>query len=136
MRMSCRMRAWIRRLFCKGCWRGFRRRLIILRMSLRVRLRSRVWNPHPKGRTFGRGDSILFGFVVLEELGELFFEGSYLGDVADLDVGVVGVLFGVVLVVVFGAVEAFERGDFGDDLLREDVGGVELGDVGGGYLLL
>jgi len=41
--------------------------------------------------------------------------------VADHDVGVVGVLEGVVLVVVFAGVEGFEGRDFGDDGVGEGV---------------
>ena len=59
-----------------------------------------------------------------------------LGTVADFDVGVVGIFESVVLVVVLGAVEAFERDDLGDDGMRPGVCGVELRDVGGGDALL
>ena len=45
--------------------------------------------------------------VVEEEVGELFLEGFDLGVVADHDVGVVGIIEGVVLVVGLGVVEAF-----------------------------
>jgi hypothetical protein len=73
----------------------------------------------------------LLAVVVDEEVGELLLEGVDFGAVADQDVGVVGVVEGVVLVVGLGVVEAFEGSDFGDNGLAEDVGGVELGDVGG-----
>ena len=69
--------------------------------------------------------------VVDEEVGELLLEGVDFGAVADQDVGVVGVVQGIVLVVGLGVVEAFEGSDLGDDGLVEDVGGIELGDVGG-----
>ena len=70
------------------------------------------------------------------ELGVVGLEGGDLGAVADLDVAVVGIFEGVVLVVVLGAVEAFEGDDLGDDGLRPGVRGVELRDVGGGDALL
>ena len=43
--------------------------------------------------------------VVGEKGGELLLQGGNFGDVADLEVGVRGVLHGVVLVVVFAAVK-------------------------------
>ena len=71
-------------------------------------------------------------FVIHEEVGEDFFERRDFGKVADLDVGIAGVVERVVLVIVFAAVEVLQRSDLGDDLFGEDFGGVELGDVGGG----
>ena len=70
------------------------------------------------------------------EVGVVGFEGFDFGVVADHDVGVVGILEGVVLVVVFAGVEGFEGGDLGDDGVRKDFFGGELGDVGVGYALL
>jgi hypothetical protein len=75
-------------------------------------------------------------FVVNEEVGELGFEGFDFGVVADHDVGVVGVVESVVLVVGLGVVEAFEGRDFGDDRFGEGMRGLELGDVGCGDLAL
>ena len=74
--------------------------------------------------------------VVLKELGELLLEGFDLGAVADLDIGVVGVVEGVVLVVAFGVVEAQERGELSDDRLGKDMGRVKLRDVGHADLAL
>jgi len=70
------------------------------------------------------------------EVGVVGLEGRDLGAVADHDVRVVGIFEGVVLVVVFGAVEAFERDDLGDDLVLPGVRGIELRDVSGGDALL
>ena len=75
-------------------------------------------------------------FVVDVEVGVVGLERGDLGAVADHDVGVVGILEGVVLVVVLGAVEGFERDDLGDDAVLPGVGGVELRDVGVGDALL
>jgi len=63
-------------------------------------------------------------------------QGFDFGAVADQDVGIARVVIGVVLVVVLGVIEAFERRDFSDDFGGEDVGRVELGDVGLGDALL
>ncbi len=72
----------------------------------------------------------LLAFVVFEELGELGFEGGDFGAVAEFDVGVAGVMEGVVLVVGFGVVEALERVDLRDDGVGEGVRFVKLDDVG------
>ena len=74
--------------------------------------------------------------VVDVQVGVVGLECGDLGAVADLDVGVVGILEGVVLVVVLGAVEGFERDDLRDDAVLPGVGGVELRDVGLGDALL
>src|SRR5450756_2942982 len=74
--------------------------------------------------------------VVLKEFGELGFEGGRFGDVADLDVGVVGVLLGVVLVVGFAVEEFQERYELGNDGLGEVLADLKLRDIGGGDLLL
>jgi len=70
------------------------------------------------------------------EVGKLLVEVFYLGKVVGGDVGVVGMKGGVVLMVVFGAIEGFERGDLGDDWLGENLGLIQLLDVGLGYALL
>ncbi len=44
--------------------------------------------------------------VVLKQLGKLLLQGVDLGTVADHDVGVVGIVQGVVLVIALGVVEA------------------------------
>ena len=75
-------------------------------------------------------------FVFDVEVGVVGLEGGDLGTVADLDVGVVGIFERVVLVVVLGAVEGFERDDLGDDFVLPGVGGIELRDVGFGDALL
>ena len=75
-------------------------------------------------------------FVVDVEVGVVGFEGGDLGAVADFDVGVVGILEGVVLVVVLGAVEVFEGDDLRNDRLGPGVRGVELRDVGFGDAFL
>ena len=67
--------------------------------------------------------------VLLEQVRELLFERGNFGDVADLDVGVVRVLEGVVLVVILAGEELDERRDLGDDGAGKDVRGVELRDV-------
>jgi hypothetical protein len=77
-----------------------------------------------------------WAFVFDVEVGVVGFEGFDFGAVADHDVGVVGVLEGVVLVVVFAGVEGFEGRDFGDDGVGEGVVGGELRDVGFGDALL
>ena len=66
----------------------------------------------------------------------MFFQGFDFWVVADHDVGVAGIVEGVVLVVGLGVVEAFEGGELGDDGLGEGVGDFELGDVGGADLSL
>src|ERR1035441_3100525 len=71
----------------------------------------------------------LFSLVILEKLGELLFEGLDFGAVADQDVGVVGVVEGVVLMVGLGVVKALQWDNLGNDGLGEDVCGIKLSDV-------
>ncbi len=57
-----------------------------------------------------RSSSAFVGYV---EVGVVGFQGFDFGVVADHDVGVVGILEGVVLVIVFAGVEGFEGRDLG-----------------------
>ena len=68
-------------------------------------------------------------FVFDKQLGELLFQSFYLGAIADEDVRIVGVVVREVLVVILGAVEAFERRHFCDDRLRKCIRGTELRDI-------
>jgi hypothetical protein len=70
------------------------------------------------------------------EVGKLLLEMFDFGEVEGGYVGVVGVKGGVILVVVFGAIEGFEGGDLGDDGAAEYFGLIELLDVGLGDALL
>ena len=56
----------------------------------------------------------------LAELGD--FGGDH-----KLAVGLVGIVFEIILMVILGAVEDIQRGDFGDDGVGPQVGGVEFG---------
>ena len=56
--------------------------------------------------------------------------------VVDHDVGLVGMVLEVVLVVILGGVEGLERDDLGDDELRINFCRVELRNVGFGDFLL
>src|ERR1700722_11426591 len=68
-------------------------------------------------------------FVVDEVFGKLLFQSFDLGQVADLDVGVAGVLQRKILVIVFPLVESLQRGNLRNDATRKDLAGVELRDV-------
>jgi len=74
--------------------------------------------------------------VFLEQIRELLSECCDLGNIADLDVGVVRILDGVVLVVVLAGVEGVQGDDLGDDGAWEDMCGIELANVGCGDFLL
>jgi len=78
----------------------------------------------------------LTALVILEQLGELLLERGDLGPVADQDVGVVGVVVCVVLVIALGVVKRLERRDLGDDRRGEDVRRVKLRNVRLGDVLL
>ena len=59
-----------------------------------------------------------------------------LGEVEHSYVRIGGVLSGIILVVIFGAIESFERNDLGHDGLRKHFGLIELLHVGLGDTLL
>lgn len=67
--------------------------------------------------------------ILLKELRELFAEGADLGTVAHQNVRIAGVEIGVVLVVVFGVVEAVEGHYLGNNRTGKDVCRFELRDV-------
>src|SRR5579872_2900234 len=75
-------------------------------------------------------------FVVDEVFRKLLLQSFDLGQVADLDVGVAGVLQGKILVIVFAPVESLQRRNLRNDAIREDLGRVELRDVCRGDALL
>ncbi len=81
-------------------------------------------------------DEGVLAAILLKQIGKLFAEGGDFGDVADLNVGIMGVLHGVVLVVFFAAIEGLEGDELGDDGFGEDVGFVQLVDVGLGDVAL
>src|SRR6476661_7412560 len=64
--------------------------------------------------TIDRVSWLFAALVVNEQIRELLFERFYLGAVADEDVRVVRIVERVVLVIVLGAVEAFERHHLSD----------------------
>ena len=64
------------------------------------------------------------------EIWELLLEMFDLGGVALGDVGIFGMMGGVVLVIVFGAVEGLQGDDLCDDAVAEEFGVVKLFDVG------
>src|SRR5665213_3251610 len=74
--------------------------------------------------------------VLLEQLGKLLLQRSDFRDVANLDIGVMRVLEGVVLVVVLAGEELDERRDLRDDGAGKNVRGVELLHVGFGNFAL
>ena len=80
--------------------------------------------------------SLFASLVVHEEVGELLLEGFDLGTLADEDVRVARVVERVVLVIILGAVEAFERHYLGNDGTRKDMRGIELLNVCSGEPLL
>src|ERR1700679_2524060 len=67
---------------------------------------------------------------------KLLLEMLYLWQVEGGYVGVVRMIGGIVLVVVFGAIEGLESGDLGDDGMRKHSRLIELLNVGLGDALL
>lgn len=74
--------------------------------------------------------------VVAIEVGKFFLEVFEFGKVVHHDVGFVGMVLQVVLVVVLGGVETLQRNDLCDDGLRINLRGAELGNIGFSDFLL
>jgi len=70
---------------------------------------------------------MLFLYV---EIGELLLEVGDLGGVVDHDVGIVGMMDRVILVVGLGGIEGFQRDELRDDRTGKDSGLIELVDIG------
>ena len=66
----------------------------------------------------------------------MFLEGGQFGQIVIDDVGVVHMILQVLLVVAFGGEKAFQRDYLGRDRFVEDLGVVQLLDVGIGDLFL
>jgi len=78
----------------------------------------------------------LFALVVLKQLRELLFECTNFGAIADKDVGIVGVMERVVLVIGLGIVETLQGNYLGDDWPGKDLCRIKLGDVSSGNPVL
>src|SRR5947199_2029973 len=68
--------------------------------------------------------------LLLVERGELLLQPLYLRQVVEDDVRLLGVAGEIVLVILLRGIEVFERRHLGDDRTREDVGLVQLIDIG------
>src|SRR2546425_5392474 len=68
--------------------------------------------------------------LLLEERGELLLQPQHLRQVVEDDVRLVGVAGEIVLVILLRGIEVLERRHLGDDRTREDVGLVQLIDIG------
>src|SRR5271155_4917477 len=69
------------------------------------------------------------------EVGKLLLESADFGKVVEGDVGVVGMPFQVILMIVLGGIEGGEGNNFSDDRAAVDFGGGELRHVGLGDVL-
>src|ERR1700683_3445213 len=69
--------------------------------------------------------------IVDKQFRKLFLERADFGTIADLYVRVVRILERVVLMVLLGPVETLQRSDLRHDGFRENLGRVELRDIGG-----
>src|ERR1700689_4488763 len=80
-----------------------------------------------RGRRNGAGPrmTMLVAYSAVEAR-KLLLEMLYLWQVEGGYVGVVGMIGGIVLVVVFGAIEGLEGDDLGDDWMRKHFSSVEL----------
>jgi hypothetical protein len=67
---------------------------------------------------------------------ELLAECGDLGNIADLNVGVVRILDGIVLVIILARIEGDDGDDLGDDGARKDMRGIQLMDIASGDFLL
>jgi hypothetical protein len=77
---------------------------------------------------YGSAGARLFAFA-FHQIWKLLFERFDFGPGANLDVGIVGVLVGIVLVVGLSVVKAFQGDYLSDDRPTKCVGGVELLDI-------
>src|SRR5215831_18627066 len=77
-----------------------------------------------------RDSALLLGLIFHEQVGELLLKRVDFWAVADLDVRFVRIIVGVILVIIFRAVEGFERSHLGHDLLGKHPLLVQLDDVG------
>src|SRR5438034_2235954 len=68
--------------------------------------------------------------LLLVERGELLLQPLHLRQVVEDDVRLVGVAGEIVLVILLRGIEVLERRHLGDDRTREDVGLVQLIDIG------
>src|SRR5689334_19376174 len=89
------------------------------------------------GFYIGGGGISVSGLAVVDvQVRKLALEGGDLGKVVEDDVRAVGIVDEVVLMIVLGAVEGFERDDLGDDGVGEGLGCGELVHVSLGDALL
>src|SRR5215467_5045284 len=68
--------------------------------------------------------------VIHKQVRELLLERRDLGPVADFNVRIVGILERVVLVIIFSAIKTLERDNLRHDPRREDLGRVQLSNIG------
>jgi hypothetical protein len=87
------------------------------------------------GRASVSGDGNQLGLVPVQ-FREKALQGRDLGQVEGRDIAAVGIKRRVVLMIVLGRIERLRRLDRGDDRRAEDMGLVQLPDIGGRHLLL
>src|ERR1017187_2173679 len=75
------------------------------------------------------GGPLLLGLIFHEQLRKLLFQRFDFRTIANLNIGVVGIVVSVVLMIVLGAIESFERRHLGHNRLWKDLLPIELRNI-------
>jgi hypothetical protein len=75
------------------------------------------------------GEELLSGFVVYKQFRKLLLQGFEFRAITNLNIGVVGIVVSVVLMIILGAIECLKGHHLGHDWLGKDLLVVELRDI-------